>query len=64
MTSASSMHKAEHSKLLLWDNPGGWGGEGNGKGVQDGRAHVHPWLHVDVWQNSPQQCKVIILQSQ
>ena len=63
MTSASSMHKAEHSKLLLWDNPGGWGGEGNGKGVQDGRAHVHPWLiDVDVWQKPPQYCKVISLQ--
>ena len=36
MTSASSMHEAEHSKLVLWDNPEGWGGEGGGSGVQDG----------------------------
>ena len=36
MTSASSMHEAEHSKLVLWDNPEGWGGEGSESGVQDG----------------------------
>ena len=64
MTSASSMHKAEHSKLMLWDSPGGWGGERNGKRVQDGGTHLHPRLHVDVWQNPPQQGKVIILQLQ
>ena len=28
-----------------------------------GETHVHPWLiHVDVWQKSPQYCKVISLQ--
>ena len=27
MTSASSMHEAGHSKLVLWDNPEGWDGE-------------------------------------
>ena len=49
MTSASSMSEAGHSKLVLWDNPERWGGEGRGRGVQDGGAHVHPWLiHVDV----------------
>ena len=30
VTSASSMHEAGHSKLVLWDNPEGWGGEGHG----------------------------------
>ena len=25
-----------HSKPVLWDNPGGWGVEGGGRGVQDG----------------------------
>ena len=56
------MHEAGHSKLVLWDNPEGWGGEGGAKGVQDGGTHVHLWLiHVDVWQK-PQYCKVIILQ--
>ena len=32
MTSASSMHEAGHSKLVLWDNPAGWGGEGVRRG--------------------------------
>ena len=36
MTSASSMHEAGHSQLVLWDNPEGWGAEGIGKGVQGG----------------------------
>ena len=27
------MHEAGHSKLVLWDNPVGWGGEGGRKGV-------------------------------
>ena len=63
MTSASSMHEAGHSKLVLWDNPEGWGGEGGGRGVQDGGTHVHPWLiHVNVWQKPPQYCEVISLQ--
>ena len=49
MTSASSMHEAGQSKPVLWDDPERWGGEGGGKGIQDG-THVHPWLiQVDVW---------------
>jgi len=28
------MHEAEHSKLVLWDDPEGWGGEGAGKGFR------------------------------
>ena len=43
-SSASSINEAEHSKLVLWDNSEGWGGEGEGRGVQDGGTHVHPWL--------------------
>ena len=35
MTSASSMHETGHSKLVHWDNPEGWDGEGGGRGVQD-----------------------------
>ena len=62
MTSASSIHEAGHSKLVLWDNPEGWDGERGGRGFQDGGTPVHPWLiHVDVWQK-PQYCKVISLQ--
>ena len=36
MTSASMMHEAGHSKLVLWDNPEGWGREGGWKGDRDG----------------------------
>ena len=57
MTSASSMHEAGYSKLVLWDNPEGWGGEGGRRWVQDGGTRVHPWLtHVDVWQKPSQYC--------
>jgi len=42
MISASLMHEAGHSKPVLWDNPEGWGGEGGGKGVQDGGNTVIP----------------------
>ena len=61
MTSASSMHEAGHSKPVLWDNPEGWGGKGDGRGFRMG-SHVQPWLiHVNVWQK-PQCCQVISLQ--
>ena len=61
--SASLMHEAGHSKPVLWENPEGWGGEGVGRGGQDGETRVHPWLiHVNVRQKPPQYCKVIILQ--
>ena len=33
MTSASLMHEAGQSKLVHWDNPEGWGGEGGGQGA-------------------------------
>ena len=36
----SSMHEAGKPKLVHWDNPGGWGGEGAGRGVQDG-GHMY-----------------------
>ena len=50
MTSTSSMHGAGQSKPVLWDDPDRWGGEGSGKGVQDGGTHVHPWLiQVGAW---------------
>ena len=44
MTSASLMHEAGHSKLVLWDNAEGWSGERVGRGIQDVGTHVHPWL--------------------
>jgi len=49
MTSASLMHEAGHSKLVLWDNLEGWDGEGGWRGSQDVGRHVHPLLiHVNV----------------
>ena len=36
MTCASSKDEAGHPQLVLWDNPEGSGGEGGGRGVQDG----------------------------
>ena len=63
MTSVNLMHEGGHSKLLLRDNPEGWGGERGRRRVQNGGTHVHPWLiYVDVWQKPPQYCKVISLQ--
>ena len=35
MTSANSMHEAGHSKPVLWDNPEGWDGEGEGLRMGD-----------------------------
>ena len=37
MTRPSLMHEAGHSKLVLWDNPEGWGGRevGGGSGWGD-----------------------------
>ena len=56
MTSLSLMHETGHSKLVHWDNPEGWDGEGGGRGVQDKGTHVYPWLiHVNVWQKPPQK---------
>ena len=40
VTSASSMHEAGHPKLVLWDNPEGWGEEGGGRRIQDG-GHMY-----------------------
>ena len=59
MTNPSSMHETGHLKLMNWDNPEGWDGEGgSGWGTP-----VHPWLiHVNVWQKPPQYYKVISLQ--
>ena len=60
--STSSMHKADYSKPVLWDNQEGWGEEGGKRGIQDVGTHVHLWLiYVNVWQH-PQYFKVITVQ--
>ena len=49
------------SGLVHWEDPEGSGREGGGRG--DRGIHVNPWLiHVNVWQNPLQYCKVISLQ--
>ena len=56
------MHETGRSGLVHWDDSEGWDGEEGVRGVQDGEQ-VHPWLiHVNVWQNPLQYCKVISLQ--
>ena len=40
MTCPSLMHDTGHSKLVHWDNPEGWDGEGGGRGAQDG-GHMY-----------------------
>jgi len=42
MTSANSMHEAGHPKLVLWDNPEEWSGEGGGGGF---RMVGHMYTH-------------------
>ena len=57
------IHEARCSGLVYWDDPHGWDGEGNGRGVSGWGTHVHPWLiHVNVWQKSLQYSKAISLQ--
>ena len=63
MTSANSMHEAEHPKLMLWDNQRDGVRREVGWAVRVGGTHVQSLLiHVDVWQKPPQYCKVIVLQ--
>ena len=44
MTSPGSMHETGCWRLVHWDDPEGWDGEGGGKGVQDGgHMYTHGW---------------------
>ena len=40
IASPGSIHDTGCSRLVLWDNPEGWYGEGGGRGVQNGE-HVY-----------------------
>ena len=40
MASPGLMHETGYSRLVHWDDPERWDGEGGGRGVQDGE-HVH-----------------------
>ena len=58
---SSSIHETGLSGPVHWDDPEGWDGEGGGRGASGWRSHVHPWLiHVNVWQEPLQYCKVIV----
>ena len=39
-TSPGSVHETRCSGLVHWYDPEGWDGEGDGKGIQDGK-HMH-----------------------
>ena len=52
MTSASLLHEEGHSKLVLWDDPEGWGGEGGGRGGQDWGTHMYPRRFMSMYGNS------------
>ena len=40
MTSASLRHEAGHPKPVLWDNPEGWDGEGDGGFIMRGHMNT------------------------
>ena len=61
MTSASLMHEAGHPKLMLWDNPEGWGGEGGGRGIQEG-GHMYTCDHFILMYAKSHHNITIILQ--
>ena len=42
IASPGSMHDTGCSRLVHWDDPEGWDGEGGGRGVQDGE---HMYTH-------------------
>ena len=63
MTSPSLMHEAGTLKTGTLGQPIGIGWGGSWEGCSGWETHVHPWLiHVNVWQNPPQCCKVISFQ--
>ena len=62
ITSPGSMHETVCSGLVHWDDSEGWSGEGDGRGVQDGEHMYTQLIHVNIWQKTPQYCKVIRLQ--
>ena len=61
MTSASSMYEAGHSKLVLWDNPEGWG-EGDRKEGQDLGTRASVGDSYRCMAKPTKYCKEIILQ--
>ena len=53
LASPGSMHDTGCSRLVHWDDPEEWDGEGGGRGGSGWGTHVNPWqIHVNVWQNT------------
>ena len=50
--SPRTMREVGHSKLVPWDNPEGWDGEGGGWGLWDGgHTYTHGWFMLIYGQN-------------
>ena len=63
ITSPGLMHETGCSGMVHWDNPEGWDGEGDGRGVQDGEhMYTRGWFMSMVWQKPLQHFNVISLQ--
>ena len=62
MTSASSMHEAERSKPVLWDNPEGGAEEEGERGVQDGDTCTPMADSCQCMAKPSHYCKIISLQ--
>ena len=57
------IHEAGYPKLVLWDNPEGWGGEGGGREIQDGgHMYTHGWFMSMYGKKLPQYGRVLSLQ--
>ena len=61
ITSLGSMHDTGCLGLVHWDDPGGWYGEGGGRGVQDGNTCIPVVDSCYVWQNQYNIVKQIII---
>ena len=44
------MHETGHSKPVHWDNPEGWDGEEDRRGVRD-EGHMYPNVHCSTVYN-------------
>ena len=55
------MHETGHSKLVHWDDPEGWYGEGGGRGLQD-EKHMYIMAESCQCMAKTKYCEVISLQ--
>ena len=50
ITSACLLYDGGHPNPVLCDNQEGQGGEGDGRGVQEGEEKAYQWpIHTDIW---------------